>query len=264
MIGRALSATLQEKTHAAVGGEPLLRVDQVKLRPDTAPIDLEVRPGEIVGVGGLEGQGQRQLFDVIFGAERAASGHVEMAGHRLKPGSVRDAVRRGIGLVPESRKEDGLFLELTARDNASVASLRRWSRAGLLGGMHETESVERALRQLNVPPGRTHLEVGTLSGGNQQKVVFAKWLLRGSRLLLLFDPTRGVDIGAKAEIFELMRAHARDGGAVLFFSSELEELVGVADRVIVMYGHTSAATFSGAGLTKTALLTAVLGLQEAS
>lgn len=262
MIGHTLAESLEVESKAEIGTKPILRLQRVRLRAGCDPIDLTVRPGEIVGVGGLEGQGQKRLFDVIFGVERAASGRVEVDGTALRQGSVTDAVRHGIGLVPESRKEEGLFLELTVRDNASVASLGRWARVGVLGGAHETASVERVLRQLNVPSGRVHREVGTLSGGNQQKVVFAKWLLRGSRLLLLFDPTRGVDVGSKAEIFDLMRAHARQGGAVLFFSSELDELVGIPDRVVVMYGNTVAATLSGAALAKTALLTALLGIPE--
>jgi ribose transport system ATP-binding protein len=262
MIGHTLSESLEAPIEAEVAVEPMLQLHGVRLRQEADPMDLVVRPGEIVGVGGLEGQGQKALFDVIFGMAAPAAGRVEMDGARLRPGSVRSAVRRGIGLVPESRKDEGLFLELSVRDNASIASLAKWSHGGVLGGAGESVAVRKILAQLGVPEGRARRDVGTLSGGNQQKIVFAKWMLRGAKLLLLFDPTRGVDVGAKAEIFELMRAHARNGGAVLFFSSELEELVNIPNRVLVMYGSTAAATLSGAALTKTALLTALLGIKE--
>jgi len=262
MIGHTLAESLQAPARATMADEPMLRLSAVALRGGGAPFDLDVRPGEIVGVGGLEGQGQKQLFDVIFGIASPAAGRIEMDGKPLRAGSVPRAVARGIGLVPESRKDEGLFLELPLRDNAAIASLRRWTRLGVVRRRAESVAVAEILRQLNVPPGRLHREVATLSGGNQQKVVFAKWMLRRSKMLLLFDPTRGVDIGAKAEIFDLMRAHARNGGCVLFFSSELEELVKIPNRVAVMYGNSVAALLSGEHLTKTALLKAMLGIGE--
>ncbi|GGZ33101.1 sugar ABC transporter ATP-binding protein [Streptomyces inusitatus] len=213
---------------------PVLRVEGLARAGEFTALDLELRPGEIVGIAGLVGSGRSEILETIYGARRPTAGHVLVDGTALRPGSVRSAVRAGIGLAPEERKAQGLLLIETVTRNVSLAALPRLSRAGWVDRAAERAAAQRATREISLRPDNPDAPVRTLSGGNQQKAVLARWLLRGCKVLLLDEPTRGVDVGARAELYAVIRALAAEGLAVLLVSSEVPEVLGLADRVLVL------------------------------
>ncbi|MEU4497720.1 sugar ABC transporter ATP-binding protein [Streptomyces sp. NPDC023998] len=221
-------------TARAADREPVLRVERLARKGEFAPVDLELRPGEIVGLAGLVGSGRSEILETIYGARRPSAGRVLVDGSPLRPGSVRSAVRAGIGLAPEERKAQGLLMLESVTRNVSVSSLSRFSRGGWLDRKGERAAAQQATRELSLRPDNPDARVRTLSGGNQQKAVLARWLLRGCRVLLLDEPTRGVDVGARAELYAVIRRLADEGLAVLLVSSEVPEVLGLADRVLVM------------------------------
>jgi ribose transport system ATP-binding protein len=213
---------------------PVLKVEGLARDGEFAPVDLEVRPGEIVGLAGLVGSGRSEILETIYGARRPTAGRVLVDGRPLRPGSVTAAVRAGLGLAPEERKAQGLLMLDSVTRNVSVSSLHRFSRLGWLDRGRERAAARRHTRDLSLRPDDPDRPVRTLSGGNQQKAVLARWLLRGCRVLLLDEPTRGVDVGARAELYAVIRRLADDGVAVLLVSSEIPEVLGLADRVLVL------------------------------
>ncbi|MBQ0987097.1 sugar ABC transporter ATP-binding protein [Streptomyces sp. F63] len=213
---------------------PVLAVEGLARKGEFEPVDLELRPGEIVGLAGLVGSGRSEILETVFGARRPDAGRVLAGGRPLPPGSVRAAVRAGIGLAPEERKTQGLLMLESVVRNVSVSSLARFARGGWLDRARERAAAHRSTRELSLRPDDPSVPVRTLSGGNQQKVVLARWLLRGCKVLLLDEPTRGVDVGARAELYALIRRLADDGVAVLLVSSEVPEVLGLADRVLVL------------------------------
>jgi len=234
MVGRDLS---QQFPHSAQSPrETVLRVSGLRTRRfPKHPLDLELRAGEIVGVAGLVGSGRSELLNTIFGVERAIAGTMEVCGRSISLGRPNSAIRAGVALVPEDRKQQGLVIEMSVRENVSLASLSRHSRFGLRPASYEREISADMIRQLGIRTAGDRKVVRYLSGGNQQKVVFGKWLATRPRVLLLDEPTRGVDVGAKREIYTIMDRLAADGTAILFVSSELEEILGMSDRAIVMH-----------------------------
>ena len=182
--------------------------------------------------------GQQELFLALFGATPITRGRIEIDGTAVTLTSPKDAIRAslGISLVPEERKTEALFLHLDGRSNVSMPVLKRFMRGGLIDRRAETDGVAAALERVQVDPRALYTRVGAFSGGNQQKIAIAKWLLAQSRVLLMFDPTRGVDVGTKHEIYLLMNDYIQAGGAVLLYSTEIEELVNLCHRVLVMYG----------------------------
>ncbi|MEV7084913.1 sugar ABC transporter ATP-binding protein [Streptomyces sp. NPDC093085] len=214
--------------------EPVLRVEGLSREGEFAPVDLTLRPGEIVGLAGLVGSGRSEILETIYGARRPTAGRVFVDGVPLRPGSVRAAVRAGLGLAPEERKAQGLLLLESVTRNVSVSSLGRFARGGWLDHSAERSAARAATRELSLRPDNPDVPVRTLSGGNQQKAVLARWLLRGCRVLLLDEPTRGVDVGARAELYAVIRRLADEGLAVLLVSSEVPEVLGLADRVLVL------------------------------
>ena len=203
--------------------------------PRLPPIDLSVAPGEIVGVGGLAGHGHRELFFTLFGAERATSGQVSVDSRPARLRSRRDAIARArIALVPEDRKTEGLLLSMSVRDNLSLALLRILSRFGVLRAGLERRLAQSEVDRLKVRTPSLAAPVGALSGGNQQKILLGRWLLTKPHVLLLYDVTRGVDVATKHEIYELVVRLAAEGRAVLFYSSDAEELAHLCHRVLVM------------------------------
>jgi ribose transport system ATP-binding protein len=212
----------------------VLTVEGLTRRGEFAPVDLELRPGEIVGLAGLVGSGRSEILETIYGARKADSGSVLVDGTPLRPGSVRAAVRAGIGLAPEERKAQGLLMLESVSSNVSVSTLPRFARAGWLDRRAERAATHQAVRELSLRPDNPDAAIRTLSGGNQQKAVLARWLLRGCKVLLLDEPTRGVDIGARAELYAVIRRLADEGLAVLLVSSEVPEVLGLADRVLVL------------------------------
>ncbi|MCL7375534.1 sugar ABC transporter ATP-binding protein [Streptomyces sp. 35G-GA-8] len=238
MTGRNVEYVFPERPAPATAGaarpEPVLKVEGLARDGEFAPVDLELRPGEIVGLAGLVGSGRSEILETIYGARKATAGRVLVDGTPLRPGSVRAAVRAGLGLAPEERKAQGLLMLESVTRNVSVSSLSRFSRAGWLDHSAERTAARQATRELSLRPDNPDARIRTLSGGNQQKAVLARWLLRGCRVLLLDEPTRGVDVGARAELYAVIRRLADEGLAVLLVSSEVPEVLGLADRVLVL------------------------------
>ncbi|MFE3855683.1 sugar ABC transporter ATP-binding protein [Streptomyces griseorubiginosus] len=236
MTGRNVEYVFPERPEAgfAARREPVLKVEGLSRRGEFAPVDLELRPGEIVGLAGLVGSGRSEILETIYGARRPDEGRVLVDGTPLRPGSVRAAVRAGIGLAPEERKAQGLLMLESVSSNVSISTLSRFARAGWLDRRTERTATHQAVRELSLRPDNPDAAIRTLSGGNQQKAVLARWLLRGCKVLLLDEPTRGVDIGARAELYAVIRRLADEGLAVLLVSSEVPEVLGLADRVLVL------------------------------
>ncbi|WP_406090197.1 sugar ABC transporter ATP-binding protein [Streptomyces sp. NBC_01013] len=248
MTGRNVEYVFPPRPSAPEGARtaPVLTVQGLTRKGEFAPVDLELRPGEIVGLAGLVGSGRSEILETIYGARKATAGRVTVAGKPLRPGSVRAAVAAGIGLAPEERKAQALLMLESVTRNVSVSSMSRFSRAGWIDRGAERKAARAATRELSLRPDNPETPVRTLSGGNQQKAVLARWLLRGCRVLLLDEPTRGVDVGARAELYAVIRRLADEGLAVLLVSSEVPEVLGLADRVLVLREgrvvHTADAT----------------------
>jgi ribose transport system ATP-binding protein len=197
-------------------------------------VSFTVRGGEIVGIGGLVGAGRTEVVRAIFGADPVDAGEIRLEGRAIRPRSPREAIRLGIGLVPEDRKGLGLILGMCVRENVSLANLDALTRAGFIRRRREREVAEEYIASLSIRTPSTEQETRLLSGGNQQKVVLARWLFTRSKLLIFDEPTRGVDVGAKTEIYELMNRLAERGVGLIMVSSELPELLGMSDRILVM------------------------------
>ncbi|MFF9813387.1 sugar ABC transporter ATP-binding protein [Streptomyces sp. NPDC014006] len=234
MTGRNVEYVFPERPAEPPAGTPVLQVRSLARDGEFAPLDLDVHAGEIVGLAGLVGSGRSEILETIYGARRPTAGQVLVDGRPLRPGSVRAAVRAGLGLAPEERKAQALLMLESVTRNVSVSSLSRFSRGGWIDRGAESGAARAAVRELSLRPDNPSVPVRTLSGGNQQKAVLARWLLRGCRVLLLDEPTRGVDVGARAELYAVVRRLADEGLAVLLVSSEVPEVLGLADRVLVL------------------------------
>ncbi|MFI9587645.1 sugar ABC transporter ATP-binding protein [Streptomyces sp. NPDC052236] len=236
MTGRNVEYVFPERRPEAAKAsqEPVLRVEGLTRKGEFAPVDLELRPGEIVGLAGLVGSGRSEILETIYGARKPSAGRVLVDGKPLRLGSVRAAVGAGIGLAPEERKAQALLMLESVTRNVSLSTLSRFARGGWLDRKEERAAAQRATRELSLRPDNPDARIRTLSGGNQQKAVLARWLLRGCRVLLLDEPTRGVDVGARAELYAVIRRLADEGLAVLLVSSEVPEVLGLADRVLVL------------------------------
>ncbi|TGB06831.1 sugar ABC transporter ATP-binding protein [Streptomyces sp. MZ04] len=234
MTGRNVEYVFPDRPTERPTTDAVLKVRGLAREGEFEPLDLELRPGEIVGLAGLVGSGRSEILETIYGARKPTAGQVAVAGQVLRPGSVRAAVRAGLGLAPEERKAQALLMLESVTNNVSVSSMSRFSRGGWLDRGAEKKAAQTATRELSLRPDNPGAPVRTLSGGNQQKAVLARWLLRGCRVLLLDEPTRGVDVGARAELYAVIRRLADDGLAVLLVSSEVPEVLGLADRVLVL------------------------------
>jgi rhamnose transport system ATP-binding protein len=254
MVGRTVEE-LYPAPAGRSGGPPLLRVRGLRPRGSAHTVDLDVRAGEIVGVAGLLGAGRSELLRAIFGADAPEAGTVEVAGKPVPTGHPRDAVRAGIGLLSEDRGELGLLPGLTIRENVSIASLPGIASRGLLSRRAEARRVDGILDGLRLRAGSYDQPVSTLSGGNQQKVLLARWLVTDVRVLLFDEPTKGVDVGAKAELYTLIGDLAARGFAIVVVSSYLPELLGLADRIVVLHGGKLVGDLPAAQATEEALLT---------
>jgi rhamnose transport system ATP-binding protein len=233
MVGRELSA-LFPKQDAQVG-EPVMKVHRLTREGVFFDISFEVRAGEIVALAGLVGAGRSEVARAIFGVDKPDAGHVEVDGRRLAPGRPLAAMRAGIGFVPEDRRQQGLVMDLSVARNATMTRTGALARGGLIRSGAEDRLAKEWAARLQLKFHRLADPVGFLSGGNQQKVVLAKWLATEPRLLILDEPTRGIDVGTKSEVHRLMSELAGQGLAVLMISSELPEVLGMADRVLVMH-----------------------------
>jgi len=234
MTGRDIEFVFPERTGPAADAPVVLEVEGLALARKFEDVGFSVRAGEIVGLAGLVGAGRSEILESVYGARRPDRGTVRVDGKPLRAGSVGAAVRAGVGLAPEERKSQGLLLDQAVYRNITVSSLGRFARAGFLDSSAERAAATDLTEALDVRPTGVERPVRTLSGGNQQKVVLARWLLRDCRVLLLDEPTRGVDVGARSEIYALVRTLASRGVAVVVVSSEMEEVLGLADRVLVV------------------------------
>ena len=245
MLGRRMDRLYPERKNTATDRVALgLRHFGVDHR--LRDIDLDLREGEVLGVAGMQGHGQRELFQALFGIG-GSRGTVDVWGKRKTIRSPREALtgRDGLALVPEDRRNHGLLLAKSVRENLTLSVIQRFTRFGITDPKREGALVEEMIATLKIKTGTPEQLAGTLSGGNQQKVIFGKMLLTEARILLLYDPTRGIDVGTKGEIFQLMRDLAARGYAILFYSSDLAELVHVADRVAVLRNGRLAAILEG-------------------
>ena len=248
-----------EKEAASTDGPPLLRVDAVARPPRLKGVTLEVRKGEIVGLAGLLGSGRTETARVIFGADQAESGAVYRGADRLDPRSPSDAIGAGFAFLSEDRKGQGIIPELSVRENLTLAALPTLTRFGIVNRGQQYAIVRRFMERLGIKASSAEQKVRDLSGGNQQKVLLARWLCTKPALLILDEPTRGIDIGAKAEIQALINELAADGLGVLMISSELEELVEGSTRVVVLRDGHDVAELRGAEVSQAAIVTAMAG-----
>ena len=267
MLGRPLAATFPVRQPPAEGASVLLAVSGLSA-PGVHDVSFAVRSGEVVGLAGLVGAGRTELARAVSQASRSTAGTVTVAGgklaagRRLRSATSRDALRAGLAMIPESRKEQGLMLGRPVVENVSLASLRRFSRGGLVQSRAERREVGDVLRRLEVRSGSPSAPAGTLSGGNQQKLLFARIMLAAPRVLIADEPTRGVDVGAKRAIYELLAGLAAEGLAVLLISSDIEEILGLAHRVLVMRAGRIAADLAGDDISEAAILGAAFGSAE--
>jgi ribose transport system ATP-binding protein len=234
MTGRNVEYVFPESADLAPDAPVVLDVRGLGLRGSFTGVDLRVRAGEIVGLAGLVGSGRSEILETIYGARRATAGTVEVGGRRLRAGDVTAAVRAGIGLAPEERKAQGLLLDEPVYRNITLSTFGRFAKGGLLDERTERRIAEEQAEALDLRPTGVDRAIRTLSGGNQQKAMLARWLVHGCRVLLLDEPTRGVDVGARAEIYALVRRLADEGAAVVVVSSEIPEVLGLSDRVLVV------------------------------
>ncbi|MDQ0473478.1 sugar ABC transporter ATP-binding protein [Labrys wisconsinensis] len=263
MIGREYSHVFPPRPPAAPReAAPVLEVRGLSWTQRLKDISLAARAGEVVGLGGLDGQGQRELLLALFGVLKGVTGTMLIDGRPVRLASPRAAKAAGIdmALIPEDRKTEGLMLPMSVGDNLSFAALDRLSRGGVVDRAAERRAIDDMIKLLAIRTAGTAIPVGALSGGNQQKVVIAKWLMRAPRIILLNDPTRGIDVGTKQEIYQLLRRLADAGAAILFYSTDYDELVGCCDRVLVLYDGAVKRELVGAGITERALIASALNI----
>jgi len=263
MIGREYSHVFPRKRPLAASDEPpVLEVRNLSWSSRLKEISLAVRAGEVVGLGGLDGQGQRELLLALFGVLRGVSGKILVDGAPASISSPSAAKSRSIGmaLIPEDRKTEGLMLPMSVRVNLSFAALDRISRCGVLDRASERRLIDEMIELLAIRTDGIDGLVGALSGGNQQKVVIAKWLMVKPRIILLNDPTRGIDVGTKVELYQLLRKLAETGAAIVFYSTDYDELIGCCDRVLVLYDGAVKRTLAGDEITERALIGSALNV----
>jgi len=263
MVGRELAERPPGESGAAPG-EAMLDVRRLTREGVFTDISLTVRAGEIVALAGLVGSGRSEVARAIFGIDRYDAGSVTVSGKPLRKASPVAAMAAGIGLVPEDRRQQGLVMDMSVQQNVALASLGQLGKGGLIRASAERAMATDWAARLKIKYGRLTDPVGTLSGGNQQKVVLAKWLGRKPAVLIVDEPTRGIDVGTKAEVHQLLIDLARGGVAVLMISSELPEVLGVSDRVLVMREGQLVAEFSHEDASEEAIMSAAMGQHEAT
>jgi ABC-type sugar transport system ATPase subunit len=263
MIGREL--LVREPAHLTrPAGEERLKVENLSSAGKFRDVSLRVNAGEIVGVAGLVGAGRSEVAQAILGLDPAATGAVTVSGRALRLGSITAALAAGLGLVPEDRKRLGLVLTMNCRENASLAALPMLTHLGWVRRRAERELCERYARRLRVKAPSLETPIASLSGGNQQKIALAKWIARECDVLIVDEPTRGIDVGAKAEIYQLLDELACEGKALLVISSELPELIGLCGRIMVMREGRLAGEVPRAQFSEAALMHLMAGVARAA
>ncbi|MEW4947277.1 sugar ABC transporter ATP-binding protein [Pseudomonas asiatica] len=261
MIGRELSDLFPPR-QASIG-EARLRVEGLSAGPLVRNVSFQAHAGEVLGFSGLVGSGRTETMRALFGAERSSAGTVHLDGRQLRNRSPREAIGNGIGLLPEDRKQQGVLLEMSIRVNAALRPGSPYtSRFGWIDGARERAGVEALRQQLRLKTGSIEQAVGDLSGGNQQKVALMKWVDAGCRVLILDEPTRGVDIGAKTEIYRVINELAEAGVAIILVSSEMTELIGMCDRVLVMRDGAIAGELGGDAIEEHAMICLAMGVEH--
>ena len=263
MIGRDIAAQYPAKPPRKPA-KPVLALENLSWEKHLDRISLSVGASEIVGLGGLDGQGQKSLLLALFGVLRGITGRIMVEGREVRPGSPAAAKSVGIALVPEDRKTEGLMLPMSIADNLAIASLDAISTGPFVDRAKEDAAVKRSIARLQIKIGTPTDAVSTLSGGNQQKVVLAKWLMTEPDIILLNDPTRGIDVGTKQELYRLMRELADQGAAILFYSTDYDELIGCCDRVAIMYDGRIVRELEGDDLTETNIIASSLNVHAAT
>ena len=262
MIGRDMAHTYPPKPDRQTFPDPVLEIRNLTWAPSLNDISLKLAPGEIVGVGGLDGQGQRELLLALFGVLRGTSGEILVDGKpaRIESPATAKSDRIGMALIPEDRKTEGLLLPMSVEENLSMAALSSLSNGIVIDSSAEAEAIEDVVKRIQIKVGNLDSPVATLSGGNQQKVVIAKWLLTGARIVLLNDPTRGIDVGTKQELYQLLRKLADEDTAILFYTTDYDELIGCCDRVLILYDGAIVRELKGDEITETNIVSSSLNL----
>jgi ribose transport system ATP-binding protein len=262
MVGRELSTAYFPPKRDAPPGDVVLEVNDLRVPGAPEGVSFSVRRGEILGFAGLVGAGRTELMETLFGVRPASGGVMSINGERFSPTHPRDAIRRGVYLVPEDRKRHGLVLPMSVAENTSLPSVGERARFGLLDRSGDQRVAQAEVARLRIRTPSVEQKVVTLSGGNQQKVVLGKWLAMSPKLLILDEPTRGIDVGAKAEIYRHMAELAAQGIAILMVSSDMDEVMGISDRVIVMHERRLTGVLERAELTQRRLAALMTGLTD--
>jgi ribose transport system ATP-binding protein len=264
MIGHSIEVIFPNKQEGKNEKKTSIEIKDLYSVSGLKGVNFRLRRGEILGMAALQGQGQHAIFECLFGMERPLKGEILIEGSVAHIKHPRDAYLKGlcfnIGFVPEDRKTEGLFLEMPIRHNVTLPIIDSISKFGFCNRNKELEMILDVFTKMNIDITKLNNTANSLSGGNQQKIVIAKWMLAACKNMLMYDPTRGVDVGTKHEIYTIIREMANSGRAVLFYSSELTELVGLCDRVIAIYGGKVVAEFTGGEITEQKILTAILGI----
>lgn len=258
MVGRTLNQQFH-KTHHSFG-DVLLKVEDVSRSGKFSSVSFEVRAGEVLGISGLIGAGRTEVVETVFGLDRADSGDVYIAGEKVNIRSPRDAISHGLALVSEDRKNVGLNLVGSVKENITMANLEKYCRFGVIKSREEKKAGDGLMDMLSVKAHSRDTLVSALSGGNQQKVILARWMSTNPKVLILDEPTKGIDVGAKAEIYKLIDEFTAQGGCVIMVSSEMPEILGMSDRIAVMHEGELAAVFDRDEATQEKLLSAAAGL----
>lgn len=258
MTGRTVEHVFPTRPGVPADAPVVLDVQGLQLRGTFDDVSFSVRAGEIVGLAGLVGSGRSEILETVYGARKATGGSVSIKGRMLKAGSVRDAVNNGVGLSPEERKSQGLLLEESIYKNVTLSSFARFARASMLDERRERAVAREQIEALELRPADPDRPAGTLSGGNQQKILLARWLVHGTTVLLLDEPTRGVDVGARTEIYSLIRRLADAGTAIVVVSSEIEEVLGLSDRVMVVAEGRVLQTTAASDITEHGVLDLIM------
>lgn len=262
MVGRDVASLFPKQD--AVIGDVALEVKGLSRKGVFSDISFNLRAGEIVGLSGLVGAGRSEVARAIFGIDKYDSGEVLVRNKRLKALSPRDAMAAGLGFVPEDRRKQGLVMELNVSRNLTLTLRKKLSRFGILTGQAEVKATKEWAKKLQIKAGAPTSPISTLSGGNQQKVVLGKWLATGPKILIIDEPTRGIDVGTKAEVHRLISELAGTGLAVLMISSELPEILGMSDRVLVMHEGKITAELSRSEATEETVMTAATGVDSST
>ncbi|MDI1288412.1 MAG: sugar ABC transporter ATP-binding protein [bacterium] len=234
MTGRSIEFVFPPRSSETFTGAPMVEVSGLSRTGEFTDVTFQVHAGEVVGLAGLVGSGRSEVLETVYGARKSDSGEVRIDGKAMRAGSVAASVASGVGLCPEERKSQALLLDQTVTSNVTLASLRKFATGPFLRNRSESRATRAQIAALDVRPADPERDVRTFSGGNQQKVVLARWLMKGCRVLLLDEPTRGVDVGARSELYALVRQLADSGVAVILVSSEVPEVLGLSDRVLVL------------------------------